>query len=116
MNLYSIEKADLIIDGLFGVGLKGEPRKPFDKLIELVNSKGKMVISIDIPSGMGDSVLCGPGMGKDHDDALGISFQGLQLHLQPKTMKRRLRMQPFCTRRQEGSPRRSLDSTRQMTL
>ena len=50
----AVSESDLIIDGLFGIGLKGETRAPFDSLIEKVNASGKKVISLDVPSGMGD--------------------------------------------------------------
>ena len=52
----ALNDADLIIDGLFGIGLKGDPRAPYDALIEKINSLGSYVISIDVPSGMGDGV------------------------------------------------------------
>lgn len=44
--------ADLIVDGLLGTGFAGELRKPVLRLIELVNSAGRPVLSIDIPSGV----------------------------------------------------------------
>ena len=52
----ALKDADLIIDGLFGIGLKGDPRAPYDALIEKINSLGSYVISIDVPSGIGDGV------------------------------------------------------------
>lgn len=50
---------DLIIDGLFGIGLSGEPREPYRALIEKINERGAKVISLDVPSGMGDTVPFG---------------------------------------------------------
>lgn len=47
-----LEKADLIVDALFGTGFKGVPREPFASLIRMVNKAGKPVIAVDIPSGM----------------------------------------------------------------
>ncbi len=55
----AINEANLIIDGLFGIGLKGAPRAPYDSLIEKINASHKKVVSLDVPSGMGDSVLFG---------------------------------------------------------
>ena len=43
---------DLIIDGLFGFSLKGNPRPPMDKIIEQINCSGVPVLSVDVPSGM----------------------------------------------------------------
>ncbi len=48
-----VESADIIVDALLGIGVTGNPREPYRSAIELINSSGKPVISIDIPSGMG---------------------------------------------------------------
>ncbi|SCO93975.1 pyridoxal 5'-phosphate synthase, putative [Plasmodium malariae] len=42
---------DLIVDAIFGFSFKGEPRTPFDALIEMINNCKKPVVSIDVPSG-----------------------------------------------------------------
>ncbi|MGC8771319.1 MAG: NAD(P)H-hydrate dehydratase [Brevinematia bacterium] len=47
-----IENSDYIIDAIFGVGLKGELYQPIIDLIEQINSSGKVIISLDIPSGV----------------------------------------------------------------
>jgi len=49
------ESFDLVIDALLGTGLKGEVRKPFADVIELVNmfrERGVPIIAVDIPSGI----------------------------------------------------------------
>ncbi|MDG6243941.1 MAG: NAD(P)H-hydrate dehydratase [Methanolobus sp.] len=46
-----LKDADLIVDGILGSGIKGAPREPESTAIELINSSGKYVISIDSPSG-----------------------------------------------------------------
>ena len=43
---------DAVIDGILGTGFFGEMRPPALKLIRMVNSAGKPVISVDIPSGV----------------------------------------------------------------
>ncbi|MCM1115704.1 MAG: NAD(P)H-hydrate dehydratase [Clostridium sp.] len=40
-----------IVDCIFGIGFKGEPRSPFDAVFDAVNQSGATVISIDTPSG-----------------------------------------------------------------
>lgn len=46
------EGCDILVDGLFGTGLKGEPYAEYAKLIECINGTGREVIAIDIPSGL----------------------------------------------------------------
>ena len=43
---------DVVVDGLLGTGLSGPPRAPFDAAIAAINSLGKPVLSIDVPSGV----------------------------------------------------------------
>jgi len=47
-----IARYDLIIDALFGVGLKGEVRGIYRDLINSINASRAYVISVDIPSGL----------------------------------------------------------------
>jgi NAD(P)H-hydrate epimerase len=56
-----ITKADIIIDGIFGTGIKGEIRYPNDHAIDLINSSRAYVVSIDVPSGLD------PNTGRVHD-------------------------------------------------
>ena len=48
----NIKTSEIIIDGIFGTGLKGEVGGLSAKIIELINNSGKYVIAIDIPSGI----------------------------------------------------------------
>jgi NAD(P)H-hydrate epimerase len=41
-----------IVDALFGTGLTGAVRSPFDKVITAINVSGKSVLAVDIPSGL----------------------------------------------------------------
>jgi NAD(P)H-hydrate epimerase len=44
--------ADVIIDGLFGTGFRGAPRRDAARLIEQVNAAGVPVVAVDLPSGV----------------------------------------------------------------
>lgn len=46
-----LDDCDIIIDCIFGIGFKGEPRAPFDKVFDSVASCGAFVVSVDTPSG-----------------------------------------------------------------
>ena len=48
-----LEKCDLIIDAIFGTGVRGSVRGLEALAIEAINSSGKPVISVDVPSGLG---------------------------------------------------------------
>ncbi|MDQ4073550.1 MAG: NAD(P)H-hydrate epimerase [Thermoproteota archaeon] len=49
-----IDNADIIIDGLFGTGIKGKIKDPYSSMIDLINrQKGRsFILAIDIPSGL----------------------------------------------------------------
>lgn len=48
----NIKENPVIIDALFGTGLKGPPREPFKSIIEKINHSHCKIISIDLPSGL----------------------------------------------------------------
>ena len=50
--LKSIASADLVVDGIFGVGIRGPVHGVFETAIRAVRKSGKPVVSIDIPSGL----------------------------------------------------------------
>ncbi len=45
-------EADLVIDGIFGYGLEGDPKKPVARIIRQINESKIPVVSIDAPSGL----------------------------------------------------------------
>ncbi|MFH1977897.1 MAG: NAD(P)H-hydrate epimerase [Candidatus Aenigmatarchaeota archaeon] len=55
-NVMAFEKifktTDLIIDGLLGYSVNGNPRGFYGKVIEMANHVNKKILSIDIPSGL----------------------------------------------------------------
>ena len=44
--------ADLIIDAIFGIGLKGKVKEPIKSIIMDLNKQGVTIISVDVPSGL----------------------------------------------------------------
>ena len=42
----------VIVDALLGVGLQGEVKGLYPKVIELVNASGAIVVAVDLPSGL----------------------------------------------------------------
>lgn len=43
---------DLLVDAIFGTGLKGALTNGFDLIVKKINSLGKRVVAVDIPSGL----------------------------------------------------------------
>ncbi|MDP4153942.1 MAG: NAD(P)H-hydrate dehydratase [Bacillota bacterium] len=50
--LNEIESADVIIDCLFGIGMSGVLKPPYDTIISEVNKSKAYIIAIDVPSGV----------------------------------------------------------------
>ena len=46
------QNSDLVVDAIFGVGIRGPVSGVFENAIRAVNRSGKQVISIDVPSGL----------------------------------------------------------------
>ena len=49
---YSVEAADLIVDGIYGTGFHGELREPVRKITRMINQSKAVVYALDIPSGL----------------------------------------------------------------
>lgn len=47
-----IARANIILDGIFGTGIRGEIREPHATAIDLINRSKAYVLAIDIPSGL----------------------------------------------------------------
>jgi len=44
--------ADLIVDALFGTGLRGQLKEEYRRLIEAINDLGRPILAVDVPSGL----------------------------------------------------------------
>jgi NAD(P)H-hydrate epimerase len=49
---YSLRDYDLLIDGLIGYGLEGNPRDRVAMIIKDANASGRPILALDVPSGM----------------------------------------------------------------
>ncbi|MFH1387653.1 MAG: NAD(P)H-hydrate epimerase [bacterium] len=47
-----LQAKDIIVDSLFGIGLKTELKPPYIDIINQLNSTGKPIIAVDVPSGL----------------------------------------------------------------
>lgn len=77
---FDFSSYDLIIDGLFGFSLKGNPRPPMDRIIEQINCSGVPVLSVDVPSGMEvyTGKIMNPTIKATYTLALGMLKKGLE--------------------------------------
>lgn len=79
-NEREIGKCDVIVDGLLGYNINGNPRGRYVELIESVNDNGAKIVSYDLPSGMEpDSGKCGESCIKaDYTMTLALPKKGLK--------------------------------------
>ncbi|MBN2086760.1 NAD(P)H-hydrate epimerase [Candidatus Peregrinibacteria bacterium] len=73
---------DLIIDGLFGFSLKGNPKSPADEIINWMNFSGIPILSVDVPSGLdsGTGQVMEPTIKAFYTVTLGMPKIGLDKH------------------------------------
>jgi len=55
-----LEKSELIIDAMLGIGVYGELRGPYNTIAKAVNESPAKVISVDVPTGMGSKTAVRP--------------------------------------------------------
>ncbi|MCI0497647.1 MAG: NAD(P)H-hydrate epimerase, partial [Thermoplasmata archaeon] len=58
----ALERVDLVIDALLGVGARGRPREPYGFIIGSINQVGVPVVSVDVPSGFGSEMAVRPAL------------------------------------------------------
>lgn len=57
--------AEVAVDAMLGIGVKGEPREPVASAIDLLNASGVRVVSVDVPSGLDPDTGEGHGVAAD---------------------------------------------------
>ncbi len=55
-----LNSSDIVIDAMLGIGINGEPRKPYNEVINTLNKSGKTIVSIDVPSGFPSDMAIKP--------------------------------------------------------
>lgn len=56
-----LNKSEIIVDAMLGIGLSGQLREPYRTIVNKINQlKNKTIISIDIPTGLGTDVSIKP--------------------------------------------------------
>jgi NAD(P)H-hydrate epimerase len=70
---------DVIVDALLGIGLKDAPREDVARMIERINSSGKPVVAVDVPSGVNASTgeVAGTAVRAETTVTFGASKLGL---------------------------------------
>jgi len=84
-DLKLIENADIIIDGIFGTGVRGKIRELESTAIDLINTSGAFVISVDVPSGLDPD---GGKFEKSVKSGLTLTFHKMKAGLQPCDVKK----------------------------
>lgn len=76
VNTPAAFRQDLVVDGLFGIGLQRPPQGRYAALIDWINASGSRVLALDIPSGLhaDTGVILGHAVRAHHT----ITFIGLK--------------------------------------
>lgn len=76
-------RPDVIVDALLGIGLQDAPREDVARVIELINSAGVPVVSVDVPSGVNASTGEVPGAAVDATETVTFGAAKLGLVVAP---------------------------------
>lgn len=74
-----LERCDIVIDALLGIGIVGIIRNEFADVIDAINQSGLPVLSVDLPSGLDADT--GESLGRCIQADITITFIGIKLGL-----------------------------------
>jgi len=81
-----VANADIVLDGIFGTGIRGEIREPYAAAIDLINNSKAYVLAIDVPSGFD------PNTGAIHEKVVKadatVTFHRMKAGLEGKSAKK----------------------------
>ena len=72
---------DLIVDAIYGTGFRGKVPEKVGRIIEVLNSSGKPIVAVDVPSGLeaSNGKVNGPCIQATHTVTFGLPKLGLIL-------------------------------------
>jgi len=75
----AVDRADLILDGIVGIGTTGALRAPADEVVQTANDASGLRVAVDLPSGVhpDTGVVDGPAFRADRTVTLGAIKLGL---------------------------------------
>ncbi len=71
-----VKNSDIIVDALLGTGITRELRYPYKELVEIINNSKKVVVSVDIPTGL--NPLTGRPLGVAVKANITVTFHKLK--------------------------------------
>ncbi len=82
VTMDEIADYDIIIDGIFGIGLSREVTGEYQRIIDRINSAGKTVAAVDIPSGVDAATgrILGTAVKADYTVTFGYLKTGMLLY------------------------------------
>jgi NAD(P)H-hydrate epimerase len=88
-----INAADIIIDGIFGTGIKGTIKEPHSSMIDAINRSKAYKVAVDVPSGLD------PDTGEVHDKCVKadatITFHRMKKGLLKKRVCGKIIVEPI---------------------
>ena len=78
----ALARSDLVVDALFGTGIKGEITGLPGEIIDAINDSGRPVVAVDLPSGLDSDTgqICGRCVRADQTVTFGLPKIGLAVY------------------------------------